>query len=318
MSWKPSMKPLNSIDEVPLPAVLVAKADGEFEVIHFDGYLCRCENRYGLIRYSLPALKEMTRALRRIPIESATLLGELYGVVDGKPQDLRYFLSHKDDQDLHIGVFDLPRINGRKVREKYHKRIKRVYGWLRECKHAHALPFTLAETVDEARDFWREQVERRGYEGVVAHSGGDIYKIKPIQEIDAVIIAVNKRRRLRHGEVTSLKVAVMDHGGRFIELCDVASGIDHELRKTLMGLLEFKTGETDEAIYVKPIFVVQIKYQEAYLGKRRAWSYQNGRYRPFDTVTYYSLRHPVLMRFRPDKKPTPRDVGAGQIPPPIE
>jgi len=310
---KPKMKSLSSISKLHLPATLTAKADGEFNAVFFHGAECYSINRNNRIRYELYALKEIKDALTGEGVEEALLLAELYGVVDGRPQRLPYFNSHKNDPSLHLGVFDLLIPDGSQT---YEWKMREVEGWLEGCTYAHVLPYATARTEKEAQALWKKWVKEGGYEGIVARRDGETYKVKPLRDVDCAIIGVNKRKKLKQGEVTSLKVAVRDDRGRYIDLCDVASGIDHQLRKELIRLLDFKVGEDGETIYVQPAWVVEVQYQETYEAEKqvRGWDMRKDEgYTDEGRIAYYTLRHPRLVRFRADKGGSPQDIHKNQI-----
>ena len=169
------------------------------------------------------------------------------------------------------------------------------------------------ERVGEVEDFWRRYVEEGGYEGVVARSGGEIYKVKPTRDVDAVIVALNKRELFRERKITSLKVALMDEDGNFVELSDVASGITHELRSFLWRLTEYRVAEDDEAVWIKPFVVCTLEYTETFKSVRRRWRFEGGQYINAGEVEFYSLRHPRLVGFRGDKSVNPRDLSLKQV-----
>jgi len=317
---KPVMKSLRTVDDIPLSegAVVVAKIDGEFTLASFGPEGCYTVNRWGLLREEFPALNELCSALRREGLREAQLLCELYAVrEDGAPARLPEFIRVAKGRDadhgrLRLGVWDLVRADGVEVGD-YGWRMDEVSGWLRGCRYCRVLPYIRPRSRSEVTAFWTRYVEELGYEGIVARVGAEVYKVKPRREVDAVIIAINKRELLRERKVTSIKVALMDEDGYFVVLGDVASGIGHELRGALWRLTEFKVGEEDECIYVRPLVVCTVEYQETFARDTHRLKFDGGQYREAGMVRFYSLRHPRLKRFRADKGVNPTDLRLDQV-----
>lgn len=323
----PKMDGLKSVDAIPLlNTVVMAKADGEFSVIYYDAKTCYIVNQYGRMRGDFPAINELCDALIRRGLIEAVLLSELYAVENGRPLTLHKFLSrakgrNKIPESLRIGVFDLLRIDGETVKEDYGWKMDEVSEWLRGCHYCHVLPYIRAENHLQIRKFWKEYVEEIGFEGIVAHAGGKIWKVKPSADVDAVVIGLNKRELFDQKQITSLKTALMEEDGTLIELTDVASGINHDLRSFLWRLMEYKVGEDRETVYIKPLVVCTVEYQETYKEDskgepilKRRWSFEEGRYIERDKRAFVSLRFPRLIGFRSDKTLDPKDLRLTQIP----
>jgi DNA modification methylase len=102
--------------------------------------------------------------------------------------------------------------------------------------------------------------------------------------------------------------------GSFIELSDCHSGINEQVGKALFKLTEYKTGEDDAVIYVKPLVVCLIQYTSTYIKERQVLRFEQDKYTPIGTRLFVSLRHPRLARFRPDKNVNPQDLRISQIP----
>ena len=103
-------------------------------------------------------------------------------------------------------------------------------------------------SIDDLEQMRAEYVAKVGYEGLILRNGLGIFKWKPTLEMDAVIIGINKREKLEEKKVTSLKLALLTeeafgtNGFCFVEVGDVASGINFSLRDELYQLMEFKVG----------------------------------------------------------------------------
>jgi hypothetical protein len=164
--------------------------DGEFSLLTFTKAGSFTVNRWGKARADFPALNEFHEAMLKAGLEEVELLCELYAKEDDRPLKLPDFIHHIKSGDLellkkvHIGVFDLVSINGQPVQQSYAWKVDEVSGWLQNCKLCHVLPHTKPTTVQDVENFWTEWVEKKGYEGLVARTNDEIYKIKPISEVE--------------------------------------------------------------------------------------------------------------------------------------
>jgi ATP-dependent DNA ligase len=321
---KPKMKTLPSFKAlkiVPDETIIQVKVDGEFSLLTFTKEGSFTVNRWGKARTDFPALKEFHEAMLKASLEKAELLCELYAKEDDRPLKLPDFIHHIKSGDsellkkVHIGVFDLVSINGQPVQQSYAWKIDEVNGWLQNCRLCHVLPNTKPSTVQDVENFWNEWVEKKGYEGLVARTNDETYKIKPISEVDAVIVAINKSELFWSKQVTSIRIALMDDQRRFVEIGDCASGITQDLRTSLWKLMDFKVGEDDKCVWVKPMVICTVQYTDVFKGRNKVYSFdeQQG-YQEVGTTQMVRLRHPRLVRFRPDKRVTPEDLRVEQIP----
>jgi ATP-dependent DNA ligase len=332
--YKPNMKALDHIKDV-LPflqkgTVLMAKVDGEFTLLNYDregqSYTL---NKWGKKRTEFPALDEFVNTLNKTAIKKAEILCELYAMENGFPLKLNKFISYVKSHNealiannIFIGVWDLLSVNGFPIKEPYAWKVSEVKSWIRECRLVHVLPFIQPKTIEDVEDFWQSFVTMNGYEGIVVRPENGIYKLKPIHDLDAVIIGINKKNKFEKGfnlfdkeNVTTMKLALMEEDGTFIEVSDVASGIDHTLRKALWQLMEFKVEEDNEVVWIQPCVVVKLQYTELFITEgsdRRRFtgsSYMDMEKRPF-----VRLRNPRLLGFRPDKEVNPQALRVSQIP----
>jgi len=329
--YKPTMKVLDSLDIIKLNSetVVSAKLDGEFTLLSYtrqgESYTL---NKWGHKREDFPALNQFVEAMNKTTeINHAELLCELYAKEDGKPANLPTFLRYikgkeKQLDKIHIAIWDLIRIDGYTPNQSYAWKLEEVEKWLVGCSLVNVVPYVKPHSTEEVKAFWKTVVEEKGYEGLVIRNGEGIFKIKPCLEVDAVIIGINKKSSngkeldlMQRKEVRSIKLALMQQDGTFIELSDCASGINEELGKVLFKVLDYKIGEDDTTIYVKPIVVCTIQYTDTFLKERRVFKYEEGH--PIEVVDlkpFVALRHPRLLRFRSDKTVNPQDLRTAQIP----
>lgn len=324
--YQPKMKVLDSWRAVPLyNTIILGKADGMFAMIFYNPKQCFTINKRGYLRFDFPALNETQKALKRQRLKQAILLAEIHAVEDGKPTNLPRFIrlfkgEDKDLTKIHIGVFDIVSINEKHVEDSYEWRIKELDGWFRGCKLVGVLPYVKVESREDVFRFWTEQVLEKGYEGIVVRTQSGVYKLKPKKDVDAVIIGINKRSsrgnmtQYRNQKVRSLKLALMDKDGSFVELGDVSSGINGELAEELYYLTNFKVAEDEQTVWIKPLIVCQVEYQETFEAEKRRLIFDGETYHAVGTVKFRSLRHPRLLGFRKDKKVCSRDLRLTQIP----
>lgn len=329
---KPKMKALASLQAVHNPSFCMVKADGEFTVLSYErGGLSYTINRYGHSRSDFPALNEVVEALDRTELREAEFLSELFAVDDeGKPLNLPKLIKYSKGQErklenVHLGIFDLVSVNGKRVTQDYEWKLGELTRWLRtvdglRLKRAYVLPYIKPRGSEDLKRFWSFWVDKQGYEGVVIRTdNGAIYKVKPILDVDAVIIALNKvdstgkpTKRWPEEKVSSVRVALMDERGRFVELGD-CSVADQRIQRALWSLHSIKVSESEERIFVKPCVICQIRYTSIFEGSLCNILKFTGQYTPQGTRKFAKLRHPRFVRFRPDKKVNPTDLRLEQI-----
>ena len=331
---KPRMKTLTSIDDLRISPslVIMAKADGEFTKLHYkrNGQSTTL-NRYGHWRTDFPALSELVQALDKTDVKEAEILCELFAVDDlGNPLILPDFIHAIKGKDktllykVHIGVWDLVSVNGKAVTQDYKWKLEELKTWLRtdsgcRLERAYVLPHCVYPSRFDILDFWDNWVRRTGYEGVVARDGCDIFKIKPIRDVDAVIIALNKvdstgkpTKRWVEEKVSSVRLALMDKEGLFVELGD-SSIANPKVQEGLWQVRRLKVSEDDKRIYVKPLIICKIQYTSVFEGSSCRILRFQGKYVEMGTRRFCKLRHPRFIRFRPDKEVCPEDLRLEQI-----
>jgi len=317
--YKPKMRNLPSFSDVPIgpDTIVTAKVDGEFNVLKHGPDLTHTHNLWDTRRYDLPCIAEARATLLNRGIESALMLTELYGVdKEGNMLRLPDFIHEirsGDRNRILLGVFDLIEVNGKAVKESYLWRLQEVEGWFDACKLVQVVPYRAVKAKDEVKQLWDTWVEEERYEGLVINSAGSWYKVKKRATIDAVIIGLNKRDLYEKGQVTTFKIALIDNRGRFIEVGDVASGIDLPLRRELWKLREYGVKDTRETLYIQPFIVVEVEYTETFEAEKPVLVYGKGRYQHVSEEPFHSLRHPRLLRFRTDKTASKADTSVDQL-----
>lgn len=118
----------------------------------------------------------------------------------------------------------------------------------------------------------------------------------PLRGGNVVVLGIAKDSKLFKEKqmVGSLLVGCLKDG-KFVAVGRVGSGLTPEQRKALYeALIQFKTHEDENYIYVKPRLVVEVEYQELLPSK--------------EFETGFTWRHPRIIRLRLDKKPTEEDI----------
>jgi len=310
---KPSFKVFRSITDIPFEKrpVLQVKADGEFNLITAEYSL----NRWGTARSDYPAFNEISERLKGTDVK---LLAELYAVEDNKPCKLPTFIHYiksknpADHEKIRIGVWDvldMPNLS-------WIRRIALAEELLDGCQYAHVLPYFIVDNLMSARKIWEQFVDLIGYEGLVIRFNESIYKLKPFAEVDAMVLAYNKEKSLAEGEVSSLHIALMREDGTFIEIGDVASGLKSVEKKLLFSTIEFtRISEDASKIWVKPGIILTVRCTEFMRSvKNKVYRFKGDGYEVIGTESFYRLRHPRVMAFRPDKTVSPKDLSINQIP----
>jgi len=323
-SFKPKMKTLPSFKYLQIvkgQTVVQVKADGEFTLLAYSKAGSYTVNLWGRSRTDFPALNEFNEAMRNIGVEKADLLCELYAREDDKPLKLPDYIHYIKSGNpnllgkINIGVFDLLSVDGEAVQQNYAWKLEEVGEWLKNLSLCHVLPYMKPNTIEEVESFWNQWVEGKGYEGLVARSDDELYKIKPFSEVDAVIIGINKRKLFWSNKVTSVELALMDEQGRFVEIGDCASGINQETQSSLWKLMDFKVAEDKDVVWVKPMVICTVRFTDLFKGRNKVFSYDENRgYIHQSYMDLVRLRHPRLICFRPDKRVTPNDLRIEQIP----
>jgi len=325
---KPKIETLQSIEAATVSqnTIAMAKADGEFTLLKYDQGEAFTVNRYGHYRKDFPALKEAAKALGKAGIKSAEILCELYAVDDkGRHVILPEFIKmakgkRKRLENLRLGIFDLVSVNGTQCSLDYEWKLLKMDSWFERCRLVYTLPWTRAVTRQVLISFWRKIVEELGYEGLVLRSIGEAVKVKPLLDIDAVIIAINKVdstgkpvKRYLEEAVSSVRVALMDNLNRLVVLGDCTVP-DRGVQKALWKLHDIKVEEDNERVFVNPCVIIQIRFTSMFPGSLcEVLSYDDGKYREVGEVKFWKMRNPRFMRFRADKEAVYRDIRLDQV-----
>jgi hypothetical protein len=338
----PNMKvydvPKDILVKAPL-TVLTTKGDGEAEFLVYNrqGFADTADkaytlNKWGRKRTDYPALNEFIQSMSEVPsIESCEMMAEAYAMEGDNALMLPQFIHYIKSQDpellgkVHLGIWNLMKMNGHVVVNDYLWRCEEVNSWLANGKLTRMMPFLVPKSPMEVQLFWDYYVVKKHYEGLVIwyndHGQDEVFKCKPFKEIDVVILGINKKSGYGKGnlfaqhQVTSLHVGLMRPDGKFVEIGDCASGIDHQLRSALWKVKEkFAIEEDDKIVWIQPRIVAQVGYIDLFKGKNKVYSYDGTKYREVETMPLIRMKSPQLIHFRPDKTVTPENLRIEQIP----
>jgi len=281
--------------EMLIPCFAQIKYDGELSYLLRREDVCYTVNKWGRCRTDYP----VTESAKDI-VDDYVFVGELY-VLGGNLYE--FLRSRKDVERLRLAVFDV-------VMDKpYHERwelLKRIFpeSWAGE-ELVHVVEGKLVKTRLELEKFFSESV-RRGFEGIVCRSPESRYeespfKLKRVRTADVVVLGIakdSKRFKTEKGMVGSLLCGCL-HQDKFVTVGRVGSGFSNRERKALYeSLMEFKTGEDERYIYVKPALVIEVVYQDIIESK--------------DFDVGFTWRHPAFRRLRLDKEANEEHVGLKQ------
>jgi ATP-dependent DNA ligase len=325
---KPKMKAFKSLRDVPLQwegkrnITVQVKADGEFNYVKYsrehETFLL---NRFGRKTTDLPCLNELIEHLKTWNIVEAEILAELYAVdKNGKPltlPNLIHFLKGGDEKlwsQIKLGVFELVSLNGVNSSLIYSLKFTQMEQWFQETKLVHILPWIEPNHYAEVETYWKVMVEGEHWEGLILRQNGETFKVKPNNDIDCVILGINKNNKgYEQGKAKSLKIGLMNEDGSFVEIGDCA-GIGEEESKELFKLTSLKIGEDNTTLFIKPLVVITVEYIETYPDTRnKRYIIEKGEIFEKGEQILVRLRNPHVKAYRKDKKVCVEDVGLNQI-----
>lgn len=183
--------------------------------------------------------------------------------------------------------------------------------------------------VKEIKELWRDWVLARHFEGlVITEQKGQLYrmvKVKTWFNIDAVILAIDTTGKTwNRGLFGSLYLGLMDKKGRIIEIGKMSGGTEEWKRKMRKKLSRDKIKTVAGKVYVKPKYVLEVKYLETAPAKNYWDAFvltRDKKLKPISLPREYRRLKPFsiraglkFVRDRPDKTIRQRDIRIEQIP----
>lgn len=301
-----------------------AKADGEFDVLYYNKHgETFTKNKYGRVETpkTVPAIADFVKVMKKQQIKKAVFLVEMH-VFQNKPLRVCDFIHYLKGHDLalrhfiRLGFFRMVSVEGKNIHESASWQFEEMQSLLGKQKRLLVLPWTQVKTKESIEKVWKSFVKKMSYEGlVIRNAAGEIIKMKPELELDAVIVALNKNDGYSKKRGTSLRLALMIDKDTFVEIGDVASGITHDLRRELWKFKEeFGIVETKDKFYVEPVAVVNVMFTNFWQKDMPSWTYDGKEQVDLGNRKSITMQNPVLIQFRTDKTACVKDVGLRQIP----
>lgn len=313
-----------AFEQVP-EGVISVKMDGENVAIDFDASRTpkvEVVTSKGTIRSALPATEEAAKALTTQGIKKAVFMGELYAIDErGLPQSYMKAASIlKDpakgqDQLIQLAVFDVIKVDGKDWSEedpwKRIEYIREVFG-----KHPLVHPVHAVKGgVVEAREIW-EEIEEKGWEGIVIQTGTSLFKIKPLKSFDLVVLAIEKSPKFID-RIGAVLAAFIDTEGRFRLTGGIGGGFSEVDRGALYQWAQRnKVSEDEERIWVDPYrepLIIEVVMTEVNVKRMPSLRFKDHKWVTVEDAMSGTFRFPRYVRTRDDKKPVERDVSPEQI-----
>ncbi len=304
---------VNEVFEYHRDAAFEYKFDGARVQIHKKGTKVRIfSRRLTDVTVSIPEIVDET--VNGVNADEAVLDGEVVAIgTNEKPlpfQDLmRRFTKVKNVEEemkripLKLYLFDVMYLNGvQLIDEPYVKRWSRLEKIVRGLNLA---PRITTSSISEAEEFMKRAVAE-GHEGVVAKALDSPYipgtrgrlwlKLKTADYLDLVIVGAQWGYGRRTGWLSDYFLAALDdETGNYEVIGKTFKGLtDEEFKQMTKRLLELKTGEEENTVWVKPEIVVEVAYSEL----QRSPRYRSG----------FALRFARITRIRNDKGPSEADT----------
>ena len=310
------------------------KIDGEMQLLFFNGKDAVIINGGGRIRAGLPCVEEAAALLKKGEMESAVIAAELCTEESKGRQrvyDVLHALSGKGDiSTLRLAAFDIIRLNKDPfpdgIYSDTHKKLIEIFG---EGEAISPVEMKTASSKREVQRIFDEWVEGENAEGIVVHSEFPrVFKVKPRQTIDAVIVGYTEGDGENRDKVRDILFALMKDGKSFQIIGKAGNGFTEQEKKDFYTTLSEKhikssfleTDSRNIAYHmVEPETVVEIAFTdiltETSKGIKRnpVLSIDDGSMFLAAMVPGISLIHPVYERTRTDKKANATDIRISQI-----
>jgi len=317
-----------------IPLLVSPKFDGElWYLLHDKEWLLVAPNGR-----SVSGDIEILNEVRKLKLDNSLILaGELHVISDSRTRiaDLSVKLGEGEKCDtskLGFAVFDLVSSTDLTAAgTTYTSRFERLKT-LPPADNFFLVPTEKTSSSDAVHTQFDNWVTGKKLEGLVARSDdARTYKVKPITEFDAAILAFTEKR-LEGGDfvVRSVLVGVQADDGNWIPLVPVGNIGENEFRKELYSLLKpsvipssyRKTSESSGVMYqfVTPRLVVEIKaldlQSEDASGRKvrdPKLAVVDGQWRVSGWTNSVAVYNATLLRVRSDKEASMQDTGWNQI-----
>ena len=168
-------------------------------------------------------------------------------------------------------------------------------------------------------EMWEDHIIQEGHEGLVLQTDGETVKIKPNKNVDALVIAVKPDK---YGtSMGSLFLALLDEENSYRTLSFVGTGFSDEDRKEWFDWANKNFANNpnhDNLVWVdisKEPRIVEVNYEQSLVKELETFNFKDGKWEFNESEKLSStLRKPVFVRIRDDKKVNAQDLRLSQIP----
>ena len=292
-------------------AIFEAKLDGARVQLHRDGDDVSIYTR--TLDDVTDRLPEVVAAVRALPVHRLIADGEAIALrADGRPDRFQVTASRfgkragRDAQAAPLSVFffDVLHVDGSDLLDlPTEQRFAQLDAIVPAAQRVDRLT---TSTATDAKAFLQATLAA-GHEGVMAKSPSASYeagrrgagwvKVKPVQTLDLVVLAVEWGSGRRTGKLSNIHLGARDPAsGGFVMLGKTFKGMtDEVLAWQTTRFLELADGSTDEyVVRVRPEQVVEIAFD----GVQGSSRYPSG----------LALRFARVVRYRDDKTPADADT----------
>ena len=316
------------------------KLDGEFTVlIYLDGEVISL-NPGGTVRFGLPWHQEAKELLDKAGVKQAMIAGEMYVTNDDDRRPrvhdvtsvVRLPKSVDDLQRIRFAVFDLLQWDNEAVETPYHETWKKIQSVFTDGPLVHTVETVAGKGHGEIESKFAKWVTDEGAEGIVvrSHAVGN-FKIKPLYNIDALVIGFTESTDDRVGMMHDLLLGVARNDGSIHVLCRVGGGFSEDLRREMLSDLndmivdsEYAEVNGDHVAYqmVDPKLVIEISCLDLISQNTRGgpinrmvlnWNTTDSRYEVVQRMPAVSVISPQFLRVREDKSFNKDDIRISQI-----
>ena len=219
---------------------------------------------------------------------------------------------------MHLVPFDLVALNESAYQAKHYRDL---HGKLREIfgsgTQVHPIPMEAVASKQEVLALYEQWVVQENAEGLVVHSEFPrIFKIKPKQSIDAVVVGYTQGDGEQQGKIRDLLLALIADDNAYQVIAKTGTGFTEQQKEQFYVNLQQKHIESDyletdsrNIAYrmVSPSLVVEVEFGDILAETRKGQIFNpvlclnEGRYQFQSLTSGIHLLHPVFERIREDK-----------------
>lgn len=310
------------------------KYDGEFACIIYEGGKAVTVNRSGCVRMHLPCIDEAAAMLKKHGVRQAVVPAEIYVYDTARKTRVNDLVSALADPKktgtLRLACFDITELDGEPYRPvNYGETLARLDRIFKGGTLVHNTDWKAVKSNAAVRELFAEWVEAGGSEGIVVRSEMPfVWKIKPRNNIDAVVVGFTEGTGEARGQIRTMLLGLMPSEGRYQIVTKIGGGMSDDLKRELYDYFasrvidsEYTLTDSNHVAFrmVKPDRVVEFSVNDVRrenpdgLIRNPVLEISGGRYRVAETVDGISFVAPVIERFRDDKKADAYDVRLLQV-----